>query len=727
MATDGTKKRGLFGKFSGYPAGKSKPSVEKASGRSCCVILYIGTVSDIQCKGYSRLGKTKSGMKSPRSRPGNKSVDEAENDTFPGDVSSASEKSSSEGDEVQSRASSMSTTPPELTRFQSPITLAEFLDMPIPPPVPPAPITTMSSSPDHHRSLPTKKLMLKLRRKEKKEYARPVISAPILQGPGPRMRTRPIIPDPSLQGPGPVIRTRSNISAPMSQVPSLSQTDMPHDDYGAPPEGATTPQISTADAESMNQKIDRLLNKRPQAFQAAEDPQAIANVNTGRMSRRSPLQRGKAALAKATRAMGVRMNSNGRNGLGEQAVHESEEGAPPSSSLHDLPKSGSDDNPDSPTRIALRKAEGTNLAKTKVQALMGDGFIKRKPLPGAEKQRSHTPEMEDPLADAKLDAILAHDTPGFSGSNSNFGPNGAQHNSSHSPSSSQNRSETSMSIAAGGRRPHSKSRSTSSNDLSYLKYSTETESFSTSPVECSTPLGSSSPFGYLDTVSSPAQHADNLTFPSFPVHVSPPRVHLKRTHTSIRRKRSGAVFKRDSSIPNIGFENAIRDDAPFVATHSGPSPNRSTSIRRKTAKVEQRHNVSILKRTKRISFKSNNLREEAAGLVPDIGRLDTEDRQALLRRYQNMEIGPREKGAPNRGLAMFNVPKAKETMSEDDERPRLPLRRAVNKRSAIPRPTADFYSSRMREREAALDTTVNNPRDVVKMQKAERAYRVGKK
>lgn len=716
------KKRGIFGKFSGFPAGKSKISVEKASGRSCCVILYLGTVSNIQCQGYSRLGKVKSGMKSPWSRQGNESVDERANDTLLGGLSYSSERSISSELDVQPRASSMNSTPPDLTRFQSSLALAEAVDVP----VSPAPKTTMSSNPDHpnpdhpnpdhHRSLPTRNLMLKLRRKGNKEYARPIISAPILQGPGPRIRTQPII------------------SAPISQAPGLSPAGMLQDDDGAPPQGVTTPQISTADAESMNQKIDILLNNQLQAFQAAEDSEAIENVNKGRMSRRSPLQRGKAALAKATRAIGVRRNSNNCNGLGKQAVHELEQGTPPSSSPHNLPKSGSNDNDDSPTRIDLRKAEGTNLAKMKVQALMGDGYIKRKPLPGADKRRSPTPEMEDPLADAKLDAILALGAPGFSGFNFNFEPSGAQHNSSHELSSSQSCSGTSMSIAAGGRRPYSKSRSTSSNGLSYLKYSTETESFSSNPVEFTTPLGSSSPFSYSDTVSSPTQNPDVLTIATSPIDVSPPRVRLKRIHTSNRQKRSGALLMRDSFVPNIGFENAIEDDAPFVATHSGPSSHRSTSVKRKNAVVELRHNCSTLKRTKRDSIVSNNLGEEEAGLVTDIGRLDTEDRQALLPKYKNTEIRPRDKdsinpkGAPKRGLAMFDTGKGKEPMmSEEDERPRLPLRRAAYKRSAIPRPTADFYSSRMRVCEAALDTKVNNPMNVDKLQTSERAYHGGRK
>ncbi|MCJ1427919.1 hypothetical protein MMC29_005825 [Sticta canariensis] len=692
MATYGTKKRGIFGKFSGFQAGKSKTSVEKASG-------------------YSRLGKVKSGMKCPWNRPGKESVDERANDTLLGGLSYSSERSISSELDVQPRASSISTIPPGLTRFQSSLTLAEAVDVP----VPPAPITTMSSNPDHHRSLPTRNLMLKLRRKGNKEHVRPVVSAPILQGADPRIRTRPII------------------SAPISRVPSLSPAGMLHDDDGAPPQDVTTPQISTADAESINQKIDMLLNNQLQALQAAEDPEAIENVNTGRMSRRSPLQRGKAALAKATRAIGVRRNSNNCNGLGKQAVHELE-GTPPSSSPHNLPKSGSNDNDDSPTRIDLRKAEGTNLAKMKVQAFMGDGYIKRKPLPGAEKRRSPTPELEDPLADAKLDAILALGTPGFSGFNFNFNfePNGAQHDSSHDPSSSQSCSGTSMSIAAGGRRPYSKSCSTSSNSLSYLKYSTETESFSSSPVEFSTPLESSSPFSYCDTVSGLTQHPDVLTIATSPVVVSPPRVRLKLNHTLNRQKRSRAVLRRDSFIPNIDFENAIEDDAPFVATHSGSSSHRSISIKRKNAMVELRHNCSTLKRTKRDSIVSNHLREEEeAGLVTDIGRLDTEDRQALLPKYQNAEIRPRDKdsinpkGAPKRGLAMFDTGKGKESMmSEEDERPRLPLRRAVYKRSAIPRPTADFYSSRMRVCE---DTKVNNPMDIDKLQTSERAYYAGRK
>lgn len=61
MATYETKKRGIFGKFSGFPAGKSKPPGEKASGRSYIVLFSIFgpcLISSVKViRGWERSGR----------------------------------------------------------------------------------------------------------------------------------------------------------------------------------------------------------------------------------------------------------------------------------------------------------------------------------------------------------------------------------------------------------------------------------------------------------------------------------------------------------------------------------------------------------------------------------------------------------------------------------------------------------------------------------------------
>lgn len=612
-------------------------------------------------------------MKGSWTRP-EESVDELASNTLPVGRSSGREPSIRTEPGVRTRGSSMSTTPAELTHFQSSYTLSEGVGMPVPPP----PHALRFSSTDQHRSLPTRNAKPKLGRKGDKKRVRPVISNPTLLGPDPQMSTRPIISNPTLLGPGPQMITRpiiSNptllgpapqmntrpiISSPMAQEASSFQTGMLHDDGEARPKDIATTHFTAADAEAITRKIQMLNNQ-----------QGVEKANVEKPLRLSPLQRGKAVLARATRAIGVRMNSNQTNGTSKQAVPNVEEGTPPSSSSFNGVTPESNTNEGSPTRIDLRIAEGVNLGRKKVQAVMGDGYIKRKPVPGTEKKRAPTPvPEEDPDADRKMAMMMAIGTPGFSGFDFDFPPSGAQRNSAHL--SSQRNSRVSRNSFAGGSQSEFDARFAPTNSRSSLEEPAEREAFSSSSVEPSTPLvGSSGSTGFSDSISGLAQHPDVMTFATAPTDVSTPRVRSERAHIPNNQKRSRAVLMRDNSIFNVGFGNGGEDYAPFDAPRSGPSPLRTSSIKRKSALFELPSNRSTLKKTKRDSIMSEDLTEEEAALITGIGQLHTEDRQALLPKDENMDIKPRDNdgfypiGTPNRGLAMSDTSKGKEPMTSE--------------------------------------------------------------
>ena len=646
---------------------------------------------DKQCKGYTRLEKVKLAFKSPWSRAGDESINEPATKNLLGGRPFGRSTSISSEPGFQTRASSMSTTPADWTRFHSSLTVSETTNEPLPP-IPQSISYSQLLTADQNRSPPTRQPKPKLGRKGNKENVRPVISAPTLLSPPPKIRTRPII------------------SAPIAQNPSIPQTGMLPDDDGARPQGITTTQFSTADAEALAQKIDKL-TELSRASQAGKNLQGVENANMEKPLRLSPLQRSKAILAKATRALAFRTNGNNSNGVGKQAAPDRKEETSSSCSPSTV---GSKDNGHVITLVDMHKNEGLNLANDKVKAFMGNGYIKRKPVPGTVKPRAPTPEP-DPEADAEADRQLAGamalGTEDFSGFNFDFAPNGAQQGSNNGSSSVQ-RYSMSMKFDAGNGQAESQLRFNSSNRHSYLVEPAQTDSYQSNPPQFSTPpVGSLASSEYSDSLSGLAQHPDIKTFAADPFDSSTLGAPLESTHSPSKLKRSKAVRIRKSSTVSTDFENEVDDDAPFVGTHSGPNTVRSTSIKRKSAMVGLRSNRDTMKRAKRDSVTSDCLKEDEAELVTGIGQMDTEERQALLPKDKNLEIKPHEKasinaeGVPKRGSAMFDIGKGKERMRSDEEgKPRLPPRRAVvHNRSAIPRPTARLYSSGMRVR-GAYDT-----------------------
>lgn len=627
-------------------------------------------VPDIRRKGNTSLGKVKLALKSSWNRT-NDTVNELANDAVCIPVSSIRSEPG-----AQFRASSVSTTPSKFAPLQSSLTLAEAVDMP----APPVPQILAHVKPDNHRGKGKKSP--KLWRKGDAKRVRPVISAPVLQGTGPELRTRPIISastaqesslvqtempaqdlSPSQTG-MPAQETSLSQTGMPAQEPCHSQTGMLRNDDAARPQGISNPQMSTADAEALNRKFEMMLVDQTKASKAAE------NASSEKTTRLSPLQRGKAVLIRATRAVKFRTNSSKSNDPGRQALLDGEDGTPPgSSSQSSLCPSNVDVN--SPTQLARHFAEQENLFLEKVQTTIGDGLIKRKPLPGTHITRPLSPEIYDPLEDARVDALLASTAPDFSGFDFDFDfeVTGAPSNYSHDDVPSQRNSGSQANFDAGDCQVDSDPRSIR-NGFSYMQDLAELDNFPSGPAELSTPMtGPSSTFVFSDAVSGLAQHPDVMSFASPPVDVSTPCISLEPN----KRKESTSI---------------------------GPGTHRNTSVKRKSAIFELQPNGSSTKRSRRDYAMSDNPIGEEAGLISDIGQTQTEGRQALLPKDNNAAIAPRDKdrvepkGDAKRGLAMFDTEKGKgPMMSEEVESPPLPQPRApLYKRSAIPRPTGRFYS-----------------------------------
>ncbi|MCJ1468564.1 hypothetical protein MMC07_007193 [Pseudocyphellaria aurata] len=485
MATDNKKKRGMFAKISRSSDDKSKPSSGEPSNNT-------------------PLEKFKLAMKTPWNR--------TTNDIHELNASHVQQTSISSEPGARIRASSVSTTPSKFVRLQSSLTLAEVVHLPA---LPGSQIFDQSHVGQHHSPVARKtKSYLHLNRD--RERVRPVISAPVLVGPGPKMRTRPIIP------------------ASTGQEPSPAEPGMLLDEDAAEPHDIATPQMSTARAEEINRQADELMEKMQgwQAVDAATDmdypqdkgiPQGVERVSTEKTVRLSPLQRGKAVLMRATRAISFRRNSSKSNGLVGQALLDNEDGTPLGSSPYDASTSSKSNvnvnspNTNSPTLVARHHAMSHNLVNVKIQDTLGDGLIKRKPLPSKVIPRPLSPEYDDPDEDARVDALLASTMPNFSGFRFDFEATGAPLNDSGDEDSFQRGSESPADFVAEDCHVESESRSTR-HGFSYLEDMAEIDDFSSSPAEPSTPLtGPSSAFAFSTVVSGLAQHPDVMSFATPPV------------------------------------------------------------------------------------------------------------------------------------------------------------------------------------------------------------------
>lgn len=314
-------------------------------------------------------------------RPEDLSVDELASDTLLGVSSQVQTPTKSRSS--RARSSSLDSAPQELSRFHSAMTISDTSEVPSParpPPIPPLPSMYPIPSlppvnPNHHqvaqRFHPAKLAKPKMPKKGKNPTSRFVISAPIAQDPGPQ--------DPTL----------------LAHFDGIHLQDIP------------TSRNTAVDAVNLNQKIANLVQQHA-AYEAQN------NAQTDKTTRPSPLQRGRNALAKATRALVIRISSSSSS-LGNPASSSGREDTISGSNYGSLTTSADPSADNSPTRIELRRAEGENLSKDKVQRMMGDGFIKRKPLPGSIVTRPPSPDsyVEDPFIEEQIELLIAMSQPDY--------------------------------------------------------------------------------------------------------------------------------------------------------------------------------------------------------------------------------------------------------------------------------------------------------------------------
>ena len=413
-----------------------------------------------------------------------------------------------------------------------------------------------------------------------------------------------------------------------------------------------SPSTSTTDAAALSRKLTDLMQKA-----AASSPQVLMDrPKMEKDVKRTPLQRGKEVLTKAKRAIAGRLSSSqerqGRIKLTEEKY--------PYPSLDKLDKgrysTGEDANQ---SRLDRRLAEGSNLSITKIQEVLGDGKIRRKPLPVYEKMKAKrmSASLHDPFSD-RTDKQASPTADDFSTLWLDYKKAQSRRASTSSFGALLAESQT-VTDASNGRSP------------------TETDAAS----------------WFSEKISGLSQHPDTASFSSSPVDFSTPRVRLRPQSDAHGRKRLTVVLTDDPETPNSSLDD-LADSDHYMSAQEGTKLS-TGSLKRKSGTQDLRSGPgSATKRPKkdlRLKLSTDDL-----ALAASFKKLETRDQVILSPKDRNIKIRLHNKAVGKvKGLGIFETNKPKlslESMSSMVNMVNRPHGRPSGKQSSIPRPASIAYA-----------------------------------
>lgn len=529
-------------------------------------------------------------------------------------------------------------------------TVPDDLDKPLPP-IPKDPFAEQRLHWQNRPALARKTTNLKVSNPGK-VAPKPTISSPILQE-----------PESSPAGPSPSRPTTSHT------MQSTSGT-----------------QTSKADAAKLSQQISTLMQQA--AAQEAQTQQKLA-VYAAESAKLSPLQKGKKAFVKATRAIKERLSSSSSSNdkpfntrkLGSVGRSSSGGWEPPPQyeSQEELTRG----------RLDRRIAEGENLSNPKIQKLTGDGTIPRKPLPVYESMRSRSQHSgsNNPFSDADDEdgQLSAEDYSGF-----DFNFSKRKHKGKAV--------RASMPVMEQVESPPEKSDQ-------HLKVPKSTSRFS-------------------NMISGLAQHSNTDFFSSSPVGYSTPRIRLEPQPPVEGNKPAASTLQRSPSILEFSFEGQSEDASSEAQSPLTRASEGSTSVKRKGATEDLRSRMTPT--TKKLKTESI-LSKDEAGLAAGISQLATEDDRGLLslENTNTMATKPSRNASKRKGVSIFDIGKGKfpEGISEDETK--RPWARAIaSKRSSVTRPSSVLFS-RGREGMQRLEQMGGDDMEIDELQTDDVAFHVG--
>ena len=453
-----------------------------------------------------------------------------------------------------------------------------------------------------------------------------------------KVATKPRISSPILQ------EQESSPAGPSPSRPATSHTT----------QSALGTQTSTADAAKLSKKISNLMQQA--AAQESQTKQRAATY-AAESAKLSPLERGKKAFVKATRAIKERLSSSSSSNekpfntrrLGSIGRSSSGGWEPPPQyeSQEELTRG----------RLDRRIAEGENLSNPKIRKLTGDGNIPRKPLPVYESMRSRSQHSgsDNPFSDA--DDEDGHPIPeDYSGFDFNF-----------------------------SKRKHKGKAVRASMPVMEQMHGPSEQSGQHLTVPESTSR-------FSNMISGLAQHSDTEYFSSSPVGYSTPRIRLEPQPPMSKDKTAAGTLQRSPSILEFSFEDQSEGASSETQSPKMRASEGSTSVKRKGATEDLRSQVTPA--TKKLKTDSVSSKDEG-GLAAGISQLATEDDRGLLSPGSTNTVvaRPCRNASKRKGMSIFDLRKGKFPEGTGEDEAKKPWPRALaSKRSLAPRPSSVLFS-----------------------------------
>lgn len=488
------------------------------------------------------------------------------------------------------------------------------------------------------------------------------------------------------------VATKPKISSPILQEPESSPADP---SPSRPTTSHTTQstfgtQTSTADAAKLSKKISNLMQ---QAAALESQTKQKAAVYAAESAKLSPLEKGKKAFVKATRAIKARLSSSSssndkpfntrRLGSIERSSSGGWEPPPQYESQEELTRG----------RLDRRIAEGENLSNPKIQKLTGDGNIPRKPLPVYESMRSRSQHSgsDNPFSDAddEDDQLSPEDYSGFD-------------------------------FDFSKRKHKGKAVRASMPVMEQVKSPPEQ-----SGQHLTVPKSTSSRFSNM--ISGLAQHSDTEVFSSSPVGYSTPRIRLEPQPPMKGNNSAAGTLQRSPSILEFSFEGQSEDASSEAQSPKTRASEGSTSVKRKGATEDLRSQVAPT--TKKLKTDSVFSGDEG-GLAAGISQLATEDNRGLLSPKSTNAVvtKPSRNASKRKGVSIFDLGKGKFPEGTGEDETKKPWTRAIaSKRSSMARPGSVLFS-RGRESRAGmqrLEQMDGNDMEIDELQTDDVAFHVG--
>ena len=487
------------------------------------------------------------------------------------------------------------------------------------------------------------------------------------------------------------VNTKPKISSPILQAPESSPADP---SPSRPTTSHTTQstfgtQTSTADAAKLSKKISNLMQQA--AAQESQTKQKAA-VYAAESAKLSPLEKGKKAFVKATRAIKERLSSSSSSNdkpfntrrLGSIGRSSSGGWEPPPQyeSQEELTRG----------RLDRRIAEGENLSNPKIQKLTGNGNIRRKPLPVYESMRSRSQH---------------------SGSDNAFSD--AENEDDHLPPEDYSGFDFDFS-----KRKHKGKAVRASMPV--------LEQVESPPQQSDQHLTVPKPKSrFSNMISGLAQHADTEFFSSSPVAYSTPRIRLEPQPPTKGNNSAAGTLQRSPSILEFSFEGQSEDASSEAQSPKPRTSEGSTSVKRKGATEDLRSQVAPT--TKKMKTESA-LSKDEGGLAAGISQLATEDDGDLPSPGSTNAIvaKPNRNASKRKGVSIFDLGKGKYPEGRSEDETKKPWTRAIaSKRSSIARPNSVLFS-RGRESRAGmqrLEQMDGNDMEIDELQTDDVAFHVG--